>query len=790
MGFLHGGSNASNPPTYTGLQVQTSAEGMVLPVIYGRNRVSPNLIWCDNFQAKKSGKKGGGKGGGKSGNKDYQAGVILAMCEGPISFGLIFIDSTTVGTFAYLNLLAVPGTTTQTPFDCISTLPGFVPMAYRNVAYAATNSYDLGSAATLPQHNFEIYGFFDSTAAASGLPDANPADFIVDLCTNERYGLQMPAGLIGDTTQYRAYCTAQNLLMSPVLDKQEQFISTLQRWAQLSNTWIFWSENKMKFVPLGVNAISAYGATYTPYTTVQYNLGFDDFIAKKGSPPLSVLRADISKAYNWVKLNARSRPNLYATATLEWKDPASIQKYGTFQAQEVQADEVCDRGIAQVMATLIGQRALYLRNDFKFTLGWNYCLLEPGDIVSLSDATLGLSLYPVRIKEINEDKDGNLAVTAEDCPTGYGGGIAVTPQASASPTLPALDVDPGNVNAPPLIYEPAASVTAGQPQIWIGASGGPYWGGATVYASTDNVTYAPIGTLNAPIPQGVLLSSLASHADPDLSDTLAVDLTESLTALGASVTHADADAGRTLCMVGSKITGWSNPELIGYGNVAANSTNSYSSNLTYLRRGFYGSTIASHAASQPFAVIVPANMLELTLPQAYVGVTLYLKLVSFNLYGQGAQDISTVTAYQYIPAGPVYTIAAPASAALAITTPTGATSISLTLSWTASAGPSLGAYEAQMSSDGGSTWVAADVTLGASATSFTLASATPSASYQGRVRAISANGLAVSGWSTSAVVNAGSGPSIGGSGSLALVNGDTPVGIVTNSSGVPIYVAQ
>ena len=646
MGFLHSGSNASNPPHYTNVQVQTSAEGMVVPVIYGRNRVAPNLVWADNFQGKKGGKKGGGKGGGKgSGNKTYYTGVVLAVCEGPISYGFIFIDNSTVGTFGYLNLTPYIGTSTQTPADLISTIgSAFVPMAYRNTAYLASNSYDLGAAATLPQHNFEIHGFFDSSCSISGFPDANPATFITDLCTNTRYGLSMPSGLIADTTQYATYCLASNLLMSPVLDKQEQFISTLQRWAELSNTWIFWSENQMKFVPLGTYAVSGNGVTYTPVTTIQYDLGYDDFIVKSGEPPLTVLRGDISKAYNWVKVNARHRINLYNAVTVEWKDLASISQFGAFQAKEVQADEVCDRNIAQVMATFLGERSLYLRNEYKFTLGWNYCLLEPGDIVSLNDPALNLVTHPVRIKEVAEDKDGNLTITAEECPTAFGAAATLTPQPSTPASFPSSDVDPGSVN-PPAIYEPDTAVTAGQSQIWVGASGGSYWGGATVYASIDDVTYAEIGTIDNPIPQGVLLSTLASHADPDTTDTLSIDLTESLTVLSASVTDADADAGRTLALVDG--------ELIAYGAVAPNITNSYSSDLTYLRRGFYGSLIGAHAAGSAFSALTPSAMLKVTLPASYVGKTVYLKLTSFNLFGSAEQDISLVTRYSFVPVGRV-----------------------------------------------------------------------------------------------------------------------------------------
>jgi len=49
-------------------------------------------------------------------------------------------------------------------------------------------------------------------------------------------------------------------------------------------------------------------------------------------------------------------------------------------------------------------------------LGWRYSLLEPMDIVLLTDAALGLSGAAVRITQIDEDDNGELTVTAEEIP--------------------------------------------------------------------------------------------------------------------------------------------------------------------------------------------------------------------------------------------------------------------------------------------------------------------------------------------------------------------------------------
>jgi hypothetical protein len=49
-------------PKATGITVNTSLYGSVIPVIYGRTRVAGRLIWVGNFQSHQSsiGKKGGG----------------------------------------------------------------------------------------------------------------------------------------------------------------------------------------------------------------------------------------------------------------------------------------------------------------------------------------------------------------------------------------------------------------------------------------------------------------------------------------------------------------------------------------------------------------------------------------------------------------------------------------------------------------------------------------------------------------------------------------------------------
>src|SRR5260370_16473887 len=79
----------------SGVRIQTSLYGTVIPIVYGWGRISGNLIWYGDFNKQKAinpattGKGGLFSGGGKGSNTQYNyfASVVLALCEGPI-FGI------------------------------------------------------------------------------------------------------------------------------------------------------------------------------------------------------------------------------------------------------------------------------------------------------------------------------------------------------------------------------------------------------------------------------------------------------------------------------------------------------------------------------------------------------------------------------------------------------------------------------------------------------------------------------------------------------------------------------
>ena len=92
-GLFGGGTQGGGAPAAGALQVQSSAYGMTLPIVWGCNRVPVNLIWYGDFSS--SGGGSGGKGGGGKGGSQtsYAAAVAMGICEGPIlGIGDIWVD--------------------------------------------------------------------------------------------------------------------------------------------------------------------------------------------------------------------------------------------------------------------------------------------------------------------------------------------------------------------------------------------------------------------------------------------------------------------------------------------------------------------------------------------------------------------------------------------------------------------------------------------------------------------------------------------------------------------------
>ena len=665
MVFLFGKKKRDTSNAGTALRIQTSLQGVPIPIGWGQTALSGNLIWYGDFKATPHASQSGGKGGMGSGGKGgggttytYQVSAAVAFAEGPVtSFDRLWVNKT-VSDLTAQNLTAFLGTYAQSAWGYLTTNHPTQADNYRGLAYFA-GTLALGDSQEIPNYVQEMT--FARHGAISGKPDADPKDVIVDLLTNVSWGSNFPSALIDTLSVYSAYCRAFGLVVSPLLSTALTAASFIDDMMRATNSELVWSNGLLTIVPYGDQTKTANGATYTAPSAPIYVLTDVDFVDNQasnsesssssgGSDPIIATRIPASKRINSFKLEYLDRANQYDPAIVEAKDTAAITAYGPQSNSSTTAHMFCDVDAANMSAQLLLGRAA-IGNTFAFTLPARFILLDPMDIVSIPDNKLGLVQSQwVRIKEITENGDRSLSMVAEEYLAGTGAAPLYASQIPSGYT-PNYLVPPGSVIVPIIFAAPIQIAPTGLEE-WMAISGVDTvnWGGAFVWLSYDGTTYKNVGSITGASAMGVLTSTLANHADPDTTNTLAVNLAQSAGVLTPGTT-ADADNFSTLLYVDGEFMSYRDATL----------TSAFHYDLGYLRRAAYGSGASAHLSGTVFARL-DDRIFRLPYSKDQVGKVVYVKLASFNIHGGPTQDLSLCTPYMVTLGGPP-TIYRPSSVA-------------------------------------------------------------------------------------------------------------------------------
>jgi hypothetical protein len=457
------------------------------------------------------------------------------------------------------------------------------------------------------------------------------------------------------------YCLAAGLGISPIIANQDTYSRYLAEWFLVGNMEMFSSEGILKFATYADSLMTGNGVTFVPNLTPVYSLSLDSFIAPQGQAPVVFSRTAPRDINNRLVLQYNNRGNQYNPEIMEDEDAWSIQyQVGRRNTGAViSLPCICEATVAQSVLSTQLKRNVYMVRKVAFTLGWAYSILEPMDLVDLPEQYPSTGFCTARILTIEEDENGNLAMTAEVLPFPI-----LTPslyqKASAGGFTAGFTALPGATNVPvflELTPQMSSAVTATSFILAIALSGGPNWGGANVFVSTDGGgSYDAIGaqTINANV--GYLTSGLAAVANtnvPDTTNTLSVNLQESLGDL-SSFTQSQCDNNVSLALIDQEIVSWKTATLTG--------SNAF--DLTYLRRGVFGTPCTAHSSGAPFADFSnnAASAFQLTYSPAgasgnsptgfRVGQTLHFKFPAFNMAGQQAQALSDAVDYGYTLTAP------------------------------------------------------------------------------------------------------------------------------------------
>jgi hypothetical protein len=254
-GALFGGANSPaqysrEGPRLRDLDVMTSTEGAPIPRVYGRARISGQVIWATaleeqvNTRVETTG--GGGGGGGKGAHSSpaatttrtttysYFANIAVALCEGEVGFvARVWADGKPLDLDG-VDLRFHPGSETQEPDPLIVAKEGAdnAP-AYRGLAYVVFERLPLAAFGNrIPQLSFEVVrpvGALERTIRAVTLiPGAT--EFGYEPATVVR---RMGAGVYAPENRHVSYAASD---VEAALDELQALCPALERIA-LVVTW-------------------------------------------------------------------------------------------------------------------------------------------------------------------------------------------------------------------------------------------------------------------------------------------------------------------------------------------------------------------------------------------------------------------------------------------------------------------------------------------------------------------------------------------------------------------------
>lgn len=625
MSFFRGKTTTTRANKISEFTVNTAEYGAVVPEIIGTVRTAGNVIYYDDFTAHehrethKAGK--GGKSKQVSITYIYTVAVILGLCEGPIAgIGKVWIGKNVHNYPADdIQLTLFDGKENQQPWAYTQGKHPDKALPYPGLAYMA-GVIDLGDSGSMPSYNFEVKGRLLETG--DGI-DVNPADYI-------RYVLdkigKKDMQIIG-LDNYRKYCKEADLLISSPPDEDAKAArEVVNEIAKLTNAYVFWSNDKLKIVPLADRPVG----NWVPDKTGITDLTADDFLPQSGGALVTYKRKDSSAIYNQFPVEFINRANGYEKESVSYEFTEDIKNYGVRAASVTNAHYIYTKERAVKIAEQLARNNKYERTQYTFKLDWSLCRLEVGDLVRLTDENSGIFEQVAVINGITEGTDGCLTVTAISRAPGDYPAAKYNVHANDRPYIDYNKTAPDTV---PAIFQPPADLTADGLELWIAAKGkADGWGGCTVYVSDDNTNYRTVGQIAGSARCGKLTQPLSPMPNHPSGNQAMVTCNDQL----LSGTPQDAERKNTLC--------WIDGECMSYINANLQSSGAWL--LSGLYRGQCNTAVRMHAKNTDF-VRLDNSVFKVPFAKDDIGKKIYLKFCSYNIFGAGQQDLSEVKAYEY-----------------------------------------------------------------------------------------------------------------------------------------------
>lgn len=464
----------------------------------------------------------------------------------------------------------------------------------------------------------------------------------------------------------RLQCRAGGLQGSLDMNSQRDARDWVKDILMCANAAPVWDGSKLEIIPRSEVSAVGLGAVYNAPTNPVIDLTESDFIADPSGSIITIDRDAPVNEDNVIQVQCLNRDDRYNPALVMEPEAGSVALHGPTVASPINLPMLVDPAVGRKIATIEGRRNVYLKpKPITFKLKANLMFLKAMAVARCPDF-FGTGKRSLRITKIVENENNELECEAE--PLVFG---VHSPDPLLAPTLapfrPAFTTIPASVNAP-IFIEPVQRLQSSSPQgnvsqpqqLWIVVSDSdPEYGGAVVLVSVDGGgRYDPIGQTVGNAVTGITTADWPIANDPDTTNDLPVDLTESIGELD-SYQVADEDAFTHPCYIehGTAATPYG---LMTYALANLTAANKYTLKATggnKLRRCVFGApqplTDVDHPSGSRFAFLDPAGtgIFKINLDPKWIGLTLNFKFLAYNKFQAAVEDQASVTAYTYTPSG-------------------------------------------------------------------------------------------------------------------------------------------
>lgn len=365
-----------SPATLESFQITKNQEGSVVPLVYGKVRLTGNLLWYGNLVTEEVEQEGGkGSGGDMVVGYKYYLDIWQAICLGPCALSEVYVQDN----YQSVDDLGIThfndGTGTYYPSE-----PGEYACKLAGIAHIFLDRYYVGENVTnLPTFHFVVEKTLNSPVDYANLGNGiNPAALIYDILLQA--GASASDFDLGSFNTAAAYWKNQGYGLNITFNKQEEARALVKKVFNYVDGCLRIDENNCFVLK-----------AFTPDDVAVATIGSDDFLE------FTFSRRGWHDTWNDFRANFTDEAQDFTQRTVRALNPANIGLLGYKKQKTVDLTAFRDAPTASKRLFELMKRLSYPEAEISFKTNLSFSEVYVGDVVEINHEDYGLASARFRI---------------------------------------------------------------------------------------------------------------------------------------------------------------------------------------------------------------------------------------------------------------------------------------------------------------------------------------------------------------------------------------------------------